>query len=80
MAEGWVRPRQSKRQTEQSRFRHVRADGGPTVGVEEGERVADGNGSTQEPGGDQALPLPLADDADNAEMLQILIQSILQHL
>lgn len=50
------------------------------MSVEEGERVAGGNGGAQEPGGDEPLPLSLADDTDNAEALQILIQAILQHL
>lgn len=50
------------------------------MSVEEGERVAGGNGGTQEPSGDEPLPLSLADDADNAEALQILIQAVLQGL
>lgn len=53
---------------------------GPTVSVEEGERVADGNGGTQEPGGDEPLPLSLPDDTDNAEGPQIVIQAVLQRL
>lgn len=50
------------------------------MSVQEGERVAGGNGGTQEPGGDEPLPLSLADDTDNAEALQILIQAVLQRL
>lgn len=52
----------------------------PTVSVEEGERVAGGNGGPQEPGGDEPLPLALADDPDNAEALQVLVQIVLQRL
>lgn len=52
----------------------------PTVSVEEGERVAGGNGGPQEPGGDEPLPLALADDPDNAEALQVLVQFVLQRL
>lgn len=50
------------------------------MSVEEGERVAGGDGGTQEPGGDEPLPLPLADDTNDAELLQILVQVVLQHL
>lgn len=50
------------------------------MSVKEGERVAGGNGGTQEAGGDEALPLSLADDPDNAEALQVLVQIGLQHL
>lgn len=51
-----------------------------TVGVEERERVARGHGGTEEPGGDEALSLALADDADNVEPLEVLVQFVLQHI
>lgn len=77
---GQVKPRQSK-----GKQRRVGGKGpvnfrGPTVSVKEGERVAGGNGGTQEAGGDEPLPLSLADDPDNAEALQVLVQIALQRL
>lgn len=50
------------------------------MSVEEGERVAGGDGGPQEAGGDEPLPLALADDPDNAEALQVLVQILLQRL
>lgn len=91
VAEGQVQPRQSK--SKQARLERSVKPGrvdaafglcesyqGPTVSVEEGESVAGGNGGTQEPGGDEPLPLSLANNTDNAEALQILIQVVLQRL
>lgn len=52
----------------------------PTVSVKEGERVTGGNRGPQEPGGDEPLPLALADDPDNAEALQVPVQFVLQRL
>lgn len=40
-----------------------------TVGVEERERVARGHRGAEQPGGDEPLSLPLADNADDVEAL-----------
>lgn len=48
------------------------------MGVEERERVARGHGGAEEPGGDETLSLTLADDTDNVEPLEVLVQLVLQ--
>lgn len=47
------------------------------MGVEEGQRVTGGYRGTQQPSSDEALPLSLADDADDVQALQILIELVL---
>lgn len=47
------------------------------MGVEEGERVPGGDGGAQQPRGDESLSLPLADNTDDAQALQVLVQLIL---
>lgn len=50
------------------------------MGIQKGERVTGGDGGTQQPSRDESFPLSLADDADDAQLLQILVQLVLQHI
>lgn len=50
------------------------------MGIQEGEGVAGGNGGTQKASGDESFPFSLADDTDDVQLLQILIQLVLQHI
>lgn len=51
-----------------------------TVGIQEGESVACRHGGSKEPGGYQALSLPLADHSNNVQLFQILVQFVLKSL
>jgi len=48
------------------------------MGVQEGERVTGGHGGSQQPSGDESFSLSLADNSNNVQLLQILIQPVLQ--
>lgn len=47
------------------------------MGIEEGERVTGGDGRAQQPRRDESLSLALADNANDVQALQVLVQLIL---
>lgn len=50
------------------------------MGVQKGEGFTGGHGGSQQPGGDEARSLSLADHSNNVQLLQILIQPVLQRI